>query len=250
MFAKPKNLTHKNLRDKSDHKLKMKRISTPAKKVTKRAKTEKSSRKTSMVRRAPTLYRSLPNSAGGPWPLQKSCQLVYSDIVRLTLTTGRGIFSFSANGLYDPYITGTGHQPMYFDQLMAIYNHYVVTGARFELQAVDASADILCSVYQDDDTTQTNEAEYAAERPGASAVVIKTGQQSPLLTSWFSAYKTFGPNVLNNELFRGNSSANPTEQSYFAVSVFDPLLASDSYDFWVKITYTATFTELKTISGS
>ena len=31
---------------------------------------------------------------------------------------------FSANGCYDPYISGTGHQPRGFDQWTAFYDHY------------------------------------------------------------------------------------------------------------------------------
>lgn len=35
-------------------------------------------------------------------------------------------YVFSANGLYDPNFTGTGHQPMGFDQMMIFYDHYTV----------------------------------------------------------------------------------------------------------------------------
>ena len=34
---------------------------------------------------------------------------------------------FTCNGLYDPDVSGTGHQPRGFDQMMALYDHYVVT---------------------------------------------------------------------------------------------------------------------------
>jgi len=32
--------------------------------------------------------------------------------------------------MYDPDITGTGHQPAGFDQMMLSYEHYIVTRAR------------------------------------------------------------------------------------------------------------------------
>lgn len=38
--------------------------------------------------------------------------------------------TFYVNSLYDPDYTGTGHQPMGFDQLSPLYNRYVVTGAK------------------------------------------------------------------------------------------------------------------------
>lgn len=37
---------------------------------------------------------------------------------------------WSMNSLYDPDRSHTGHQPMGYDQLAALYNRYVVTGAR------------------------------------------------------------------------------------------------------------------------
>jgi len=51
--------------------------------------------------------------------------LRYSDYFQLTTTSGAvSTYVFAANGLYDPNITGTGHQPMGFDQLLQFYNHY------------------------------------------------------------------------------------------------------------------------------
>lgn len=133
---------------------------------------------------------------------------------------------------------------------MALYNHYVVTNSKIEIQAINNTKDLLVSCYIDDDTTQTGEAEIAAERPGAVTMVVAKDNVSPILTKAWSAGVAFGPNVLNNELFRGSSSANPTEQSFFALSVHDPLLGASNIDFYVKITYTATFTELKTAGYS
>ncbi len=40
---------------------------------------------------------------------------------------------FSANGLFDPDITGVGHQPYSFDQWMAVYDHYHVVGAKISV---------------------------------------------------------------------------------------------------------------------
>jgi hypothetical protein len=46
-----------------------------------------------------------------------------------------GSYIFSANGLHDPNITGTGHQPRGYDQLMAMYRHYEVLEAMIEIWA-------------------------------------------------------------------------------------------------------------------
>jgi len=44
-----------------------------------------------------------------------------------------GSYIFMANGLYDPNVTGTGHQPRGFDQLMAMYKHYEVMESLIEV---------------------------------------------------------------------------------------------------------------------
>lgn len=46
-----------------------------------------------------------------------------------------GSHIFSANGLHDPNITGTGHQPRGYDQLMTMYRHYEVLEALIEIWA-------------------------------------------------------------------------------------------------------------------
>jgi len=205
-----------------------------------------------MVRARPGLYRVPRNANGGPWPLKKTCQLVYSDQINVSINTGRGLWTFTANGLYDPDITGTGHQPLYFDQLMELYNHYTVTSSRIEIRPFGlGSTGLLGALYIDDDTTQTTPAETAAERPGAVSQLWTTNATgSMILAKNWSAFQIFGPNVENNALFRGNSSANPTEQSYFALSFLDPALGTFTQSFHVQITYTAVFSEQKTIAGS
>jgi len=39
-------------------------------------------------------------------------------------------YVFKANSLFDPDLTGVGHQPTYFDQLAAIYSQYCVLGCK------------------------------------------------------------------------------------------------------------------------
>lgn len=81
----------------------------------------------------PKKYRT--KNALQPWiqPKTMYCELKYVQTCTLTPSTGSmGIHRFRANSIYDPDLTGTGHQPMFRDQMADLYNHYIVLGSTME----------------------------------------------------------------------------------------------------------------------
>ncbi len=67
-------------------------------------------------------------SRQNPVPMRLLTNLRYTDTFTQALPVGPGFvdFQFSMNSLFDPNVTGTGHQPKGFDQLAALYNKYRV----------------------------------------------------------------------------------------------------------------------------
>lgn len=58
-------------------------------------------------------------------------KLVYTTNVSVASVAGvPQFYTFAGNSLYDPDITGTGHQPMGFDQWQGFYNKYTVYGSK------------------------------------------------------------------------------------------------------------------------
>lgn len=49
--------------------------------------------------------------------------------------------AFRANSLFDPDLSGTGHQPMGFDQYMGFYNHYNVSSSKIKATAWSGASD-------------------------------------------------------------------------------------------------------------
>lgn len=45
-------------------------------------------------------------------------------------------YVYRASSIYDPDLSGTGHQPFYFDQLAAIYQYFSVTDSTISIQVV------------------------------------------------------------------------------------------------------------------
>jgi hypothetical protein len=162
------------------------------------------------------------------------------------------IRQFSCNGMFDPDITSTGHQPMYFDQLMAIYDHYTVFRSDIELRLVVTSNPSLSVLYIDDDTSTASLTEQAAEQPSAVKVITPVTMARPsVLRKRWDAKSYFGGDIYDNDALQGTASANPTEQSYFTF-VHGALDTGVNSAVFVNftITYQAVFDELRTISQS
>jgi len=176
-------------------------------------------------------------------------------IVRNPVTTFQN-YLYSVNGMYDPNITGTGHQPMYFDQMSALYNHYTVIGSRINYKIIPTTATsgaIYLCVSQNDDTTVTpGTLEAIQESYVGKGTIIPAGSNNiTTLTSAWSAKKNWGSSLLSNTLFRGNSGANPTEQQYFVLSIgsLDGVTSTPVY-VEVSIEYIAVWQELKDLAQS
>lgn len=223
---------------------------TPSKPSTfKRRKTQR--KRFPLYRTRYSAYGS-ENSFNNPFPAIKKCQLVYASTPNITITSGYGRYQIACNDLYDPDATGTGDQPAYFDQLMEIYNHFVVTSSFIEIQilATGVSKALYLNLYCDDDTTNPN-SPVNMQRPGALTVATNPAVEVPpnMRLGW-SAARNFGPNVLNNTLFRGNASTSPTERMFYVLNVNDAGLTTFDLPCRIKVTFNAVFTERKTITGS
>jgi hypothetical protein len=173
----------------------------------------------------------------------------YVEYVTLTSTAGAlASYQFSCNGMFDPNITGTGHQPMYFDNMAAMYDHYTVFRSHLTLEVLPTSADMKVALYIDDDTSTTATVEAAGEMPtGTSTILSHLTVRPRVFRLTWDGKKTFGGDLYDNDNLQGNSGANPSEQSYFTLKS-RPLdqVTDTSILFKAQIIYEAVWDELVT----
>ena len=188
------------------------------------------------------------------FPKQLFNTITYFELVTMDVVNGTGKHVFSANGCYDPNITGTGHQPLYFDQISALYDHYTALRSRITVWCTMPSGSlsgVLSTLYIDDDTSTKSTAADAAEMPGCAIVVSNPSVAVfPKLYQSWDAAKVFGPNPQAQDSLQGTAGSNPTEQSYFILQMQDSLLASYACKAFVKIEYDVVWDELTTIASS
>lgn len=179
---------------------------------------------------------------------------IYSESILLTDNGGPQNYLFSANGMYDPNYTGTGHQPMYFDQVGALYNHYCVIGSKITIRAVPQGTSVQnpykIVLWVNDDTNVSPTVDGIMEFKGAKTRLC-TGGINPsqiVLTQSWSAKKYFGGSPLANTNLQGTTSSNPIEQSYYNITLrtLDGI-STVSVWFQVQIEYIAIWKELKEI---
>jgi len=178
--------------------------------------------------------------------------LQYTEAISVTLSGGIGQYLFSANGLYDPNTSGAGTQPLYFDQLTAIYDHYCVVKAKCRFMWTSTSAMILrVGAYIDDDSSATTGAMLAASRPGAKFVTTNTPYSDKQeLTLYWDQKAAFGPGGDSEPNLQGSSSANPQEQQHFVINFTDPGGSANVVDLCVIIEYQTIWNEFATIGAS
>lgn len=222
---------------------------TPAK----RQKTSELAKKVAQPKRKPNVPRNYTTvNLGLGFPKRLCCTLKYTGSASLTSTAGSvATLRYSCNGLFDPNISGVGHQPLYFDNLMAIYNHYTVIGSKLTARFCPSSASTgpgIFAIMQNDDTTAAGiDVPNVTEQTLSTGIrLIPIGLSSPMsATLKWSAKRTFGGSVLANDNLQGNATSNPLEQSYYDMRYQDSGGGNSALIVYVEVEYTAIFDELK-----
>jgi hypothetical protein len=168
----------------------------------------------------------------------------------LTGTATSNAYVFSCNGLFDPDVTGTGGQPMGFDQMMNFYNHYTVVRSRITALVMNTSAALFPSVGIAINGSSTPVASIEQLVENGDIVISQltlTGQigsQAKLTRSIDCARFQGIDDIMDDANMRGDSASNPTEQMYFQISAWNPYTATQiTVNFQVVIEYDAVFHE-------
>jgi len=199
-----------------------------------------------------------------PWlpifPASITKRLRYSCTFAGSCTTGAITSTqvFRANDLFDPDFTGTGHQPMGFDQLMVWYNHFCVRTAKIicSFKCTSNSAPTVCLRVDADSTPLTVidrilELGYCA----SETLELKStyGANKKLeMTIDIAKLQGVKPSALTADAnLRGTAASSPSEVSYFHITSWDTVATTTgSFECDVILEQVATFFEPRDITES
>jgi len=187
--------------------------------------------------------------SGTGFPDRLEMSLKYSQRILLTGSASPGSQVFRLNSLHDPDQTGTGHQPLDYDQVTLIYNQYCVTHATVNFQLFNGAspaARVVIAV-SDRDTSanvfdDVSEGTYAVPHILGSNV---SGSSAWSFTRKINLSQVLGQRRIDSDPYLyANVGSNPVDGVYCWISAQALDLASSiSVYGQVTITYHASFKE-------
>lgn len=166
-------------------------------------------------------------------------------------------YVFSANGLYDPNVTGVGHQPIGFDQLMQMFDHYTVIGSRLrvDFNNNDPVNSVIVGIHLNDDKTPSLDPAITIENGSAKYTTLTPsgGDKShTTMTLKCSPAKYLGRSrPLSDPELKGNVNQNPIEGVFYNIFACDNGFGDPTtVDFNVTLEYLVIYHEPKQLALS
>lgn len=206
-------------------------MSTRGKPVKKsRGKTSRTSR-TSRPKGVGIVNRFVSRSPSEVVPDNFRVQLTYFD--QFPLNAGSTVpdnYVFRANSLFDPNLTGAGHQPLGYDQWTTFYSNWVVVRAavKFTMTPPNLSIStpqidnaIVAVTPRRNDASALSTVTNALEQPYTRWTMVSGYSRPPTLSLTVDCARFFGvfPTVYRSSLeYSGAIGANPTQVLHFVLT--------------------------------
>lgn len=163
--------------------------------------------------------------SSGP-PGAMGTKLQYCTNIAMTTTAGAlQQYVFRLNSLHDPDYTGTGHQPLYYDQLTSyIYNQYRVYGMRYYIQAIgEDNTAMNISVMPSLSPTSLTTIDASRENRDAKNAVLQLDRGPVVFKGYFDLADVFGTSrerVLDDDGFASLVGTQPNELAYLHIYAY------------------------------
>lgn len=221
-------------------------------------KTQKAKRATVVVAKRRKTPRSMI-AMRSPFPRTKSMVLTYADCYYGAVSGAGGYanLQIGLNNLHDPEQSLTnlnrispttgGHQPYYYDQIRAMYGHYVVTKCRVTCTVMHTGYTITMMRDNSDNAGVPTNFSLEYERPNCSTVVCSGNGDSKTMTKTWDIAKLAGitrKQLIANENYWGGAvtSAGPTTNIYANIqAIYLDYATSFTAQMSVRIDYWCTF---------
>lgn len=162
-----------------------------------------------------------------PFADNKIVKMRYCDNITLDAgAAGAGVLHrFNANSVFDPDLTGTGHQPLGYDECAVLWTHYTVLGARMRVMATtnaDSTAPMMLTLQLTSSPGSLPSITTFIEQKRGSYTIIGRGTggaSKGVVTCNYSGKKHFGVKDLNATTQKAVFGASPSDEALFELGV-------------------------------
>lgn len=178
-------------------------------------------------------------------------KLKYCDYYELTSTTGALAYQqIRANSIFDPDLTGVGHQPMYRDKYAEIYDHYVVIGSKITatFNHTTSTGSVIVGIHCDDDNVNTAGLSTIMEQNNTVWNLLGnngSGQDVSTMTATFEPLQAFGIDAKNDGSSSTAIGSNPNEEHLFQLFAANTVAGTSKITVAITVEYTVKFSELQ-----
>jgi len=143
----------------------------------------------------------------------------YAESILLSSTTTAAYYFFGLNDVYDPNITGTGHQPLGHDQWAAFYDRNRVIGFDIHLKVLnESSLSALAGGIMKSVTSATTDIQTALEKEHSkvyllSPLDVSNNAQREIVWTNQKPWTVIGvtrAEYLNSSIYHGTSGSSPS----------------------------------------
>ncbi len=194
---------------------------------------------------------------GNGLPASRKATLRYVSEITINPGVTPSNYIFTANGLFDPDITGVGHQPMGFDQYATFYNHYTVIAANITVECINSStttpALVGINITPAATFTGTNTASGRIEqRDSVHKIlgVLGSTNTATIIKQKVAPLKYLHKHIGNDDV-NAHVTTNPSEQVFF--NIWSAGLGNSdgpAVDMLVTVNYIVIWTEPKMLLQS
>lgn len=184
---------------------------------------------------------------------------------RLTPTPASGVVFqqvYRGNSPYDPDYTGTGVQPVGFDEYSAFYTNYFCPASRIKVSTIDTSgsaAPVISELVVVPTTSATTLASVdpmtAAQLPHAiyRITTTHTGSRPTIINTRMTANRIFGTRITPGDtVYQASTTADPSVMWFWHIlmQVVDEATTMAAVYVYVEITYDLIFTGQRVLGVS
>lgn len=203
-----------------------------------------------VVQRIPRGTQLMNSSKKSPFGQKFTSNYRYCQQIAITPGLTAAVHSFRINSMFDPDLTGTGHQPLFRDIMSGIYSRYRVNYVKYRVTFLQRNANqTLIGVFATQDSSYNpslDQFQEIIEKRNTKWAFQNVNTKPVVLSGTLSCSKVAAVKKATYDAERNYTAAvgsNPTLPLFLTIFMQEVLSATATQDLMIELDYNTTYYE-------